>query len=383
MAQFQFNPNVLEVPTDHVMPNPYNPRPKYMLQADDPKLQAMMTSLQHKGQLLPGMVFEQVGHWELPDRPGHYVLLQGERRWRCCVALDRAAYRAIVIQTPRSREEEMALLCADDAHREPWLNNTYAGMLHVWNYAQSQGLSIKSSEIIDELGLTPAVARDADRIFRLDERIHSLVGEYEHALYESRERGDRSAHARLRMMGEFTRGKAALTYEIFYEIKRRFPVTVASIVDADDADYDLQRRIAQSVTQGGSSHDDLDSLLGMLRGIKSEFDNLPLVQEVERLLRNPGASRSVRRAVRITGNAELRRLTRAVNHMGRVNSALKPLAAKHGEAVKHTGSDLTVLMEAKAALLETQMNVMTILHALNRHLDDVQAQSEHSVAVAS
>lgn len=380
MAQFQFNPSVLEVPTDHVIPNPYNPRPKYMLAPDDPKLQAMMTSIEHKGQLLPGMVFEQVGHWELPDRPGHYVLLQGERRWRCCMALKREAYRAIVIQTPQSREEEMALLCADDAHREPWLNSTYAGMAHVWAYAQSQGLSIKSSEIMDELGLTPAVARDADRIFRLDERIHSLVGEYEQALYESRERGDRAANGRLRMMGEFTRGKAALIYDIYYEIKRRFPTTVDSIVDADDPDYDLQRRIAQSVTQGGSSHDDLESLLGMIRGIKNEFDNLPLVQEVERLLRNPGAARSVRRAVRVTGNAELKRLTRAINHMGKVNTALKPLAAKRGEPIKETGTDLTVLMEAKSALMETMMNVTTILDALNRHIDDVKAKEDLAVA---
>lgn len=372
MAQFQFNPGIMEVPTNRVMPNPYNPRPKYMLTDDDPKLQAMINSIEHKGQLLPGMVFEQVGHWELADKPGHYVLLQGERRWRSCVALKRDTYRAIVIQTPQSRSEEMALLCADDAHREPWLNTTYAGMRHVWEYAQSQNISVKSAEIMDELGMTPAVARDADKIFRLDERIHSLVGEYEQAMYESRERGDRAAHGRVRMLGEFTRAKAALIYDIYFEINKRFPETVRSIVDPDDFEYDLQRRIAQSVTHGGSSHDDLESLLGMIRGIRGEFDNLPLTQEVERLLRNPGASRAVRRAVRVSGGAELKRLTRSINHMASLNKTMRPLAARQGELVKQTGSDLTILLEAKAALMETVKNAEVILAALNHHLQAVK-----------
>jgi ParB/RepB/Spo0J family partition protein len=103
------------VATESITPNPKNPR----LYFNDDRLDQLRTSVQEVGVLVPLIVYED------PDAPGQYVLMDGERRWRC--ALDLGLDSVPVNVIPPASSVENLLRMFNILERLE-----YAGNLHGW-----------------------------------------------------------------------------------------------------------------------------------------------------------------------------------------------------------------------------------------------------------
>jgi ParB/RepB/Spo0J family partition protein len=89
--------------------NPHNPR----LYFNDDKLDQLRTSLQEKGVLVPLIVYED------PEAAGHYVLMDGERRWRSARDLGFDEVPVQVIPAP-SPVENIVQMFNIHSVREEW-----------------------------------------------------------------------------------------------------------------------------------------------------------------------------------------------------------------------------------------------------------------------
>jgi ParB/RepB/Spo0J family partition protein len=85
---------VSQIPVKHIEPNPHNPRRLF----DEEPMEILEESIRKLGILVPVTVYVKDPRRSSPSQ--HYVLLDGERRWRCAVKLDLATIPAIVIAEP-------------------------------------------------------------------------------------------------------------------------------------------------------------------------------------------------------------------------------------------------------------------------------------------
>lgn len=85
---------VAEISLDVISPNPHNPRRLF----DEEPMQILKESINKLGVLVPITVYVD------PRRKGrqktYYILLDGERRWRCCSELEYQNIPAIVVEEP-------------------------------------------------------------------------------------------------------------------------------------------------------------------------------------------------------------------------------------------------------------------------------------------
>src|SRR5207249_1989378 len=100
---------VTRIPIVDIEPNPHNPRRLF----DEEPMHILEESIHKLGILVPVTVYSQSGH------PSTYVLLDGERRWRCAKALNLRKIPAIVVEEP---SEEYNILTMFHIHnvREGW-----------------------------------------------------------------------------------------------------------------------------------------------------------------------------------------------------------------------------------------------------------------------
>ncbi|WP_448208203.1 ParB/RepB/Spo0J family partition protein [Azospirillum sp. sgz302134] len=90
-------PRVVEIDTDRISPNPSQPRRHF----DEEALASLANSIERDGLLQPITV------QAAPEKPGHYILVAGERRWRAHQLLERPTIFAIVTE---GNAHEIALI---------------------------------------------------------------------------------------------------------------------------------------------------------------------------------------------------------------------------------------------------------------------------------
>lgn len=230
----------MEIPIASVSPNPINPRPDYTLARNDRNILSMADSIRTTGQHRPAMVYELVDHYQYDSKPGHYVLLQGERRYTACVVGEIDTISAFVVKTPQSEAEELYLLGCEDTFKVDW--GTFAVFAYAHRMADALGVPVTDPEIRSRTGLTADQLKDADRLFRLEPEIYALVADYEKIRYESAD-GARRVPGRQRhgIAGEFSVTKAVLVYDIFTIIRTNDNY---NHVAKHFSDYELQFRLA-------------------------------------------------------------------------------------------------------------------------------------------
>ncbi len=98
------------IPVSAIAPNPHNPRTLF----DDEPMQILAESIKELGILVPLTVYKKVRQGK-----SEYVLLDGERRWRCSIQLGTKNVPAIIVEEP---SEEQNILTMFHIHnvRESW-----------------------------------------------------------------------------------------------------------------------------------------------------------------------------------------------------------------------------------------------------------------------
>lgn len=122
----QIRSELLHIPVDNISPNPENPR----LIFDQEKLDILAESISEKGILVPLIVFQ--------EDDGRYILLDGERRWRCAKRLNMKDVPANIIAKP-SRIENILRMFNIHNVREEW---------------ELMPTALKLGQLIDELNMT-------------------------------------------------------------------------------------------------------------------------------------------------------------------------------------------------------------------------------------
>jgi ParB family transcriptional regulator, chromosome partitioning protein len=104
--------HVRQIATSSIEPNPHNPRRLF----DEEPMQILEESINKLGILVPVTVYEPR---KPKNPPKEYVLLDGERRWRCALKLQLTTVPAIVVEEPT---EEYNVLTMFHIHnvREGW-----------------------------------------------------------------------------------------------------------------------------------------------------------------------------------------------------------------------------------------------------------------------
>lgn len=354
----------LDVPTHRVIPNTMNPRPSFHLSDDDPNLVKLGDSIRSEGQHRPGLIYEQVGHWSLPDKPGHYVILQGESRWRGCQIAGVDTYRALLVPTPKSELEEFEWLGIEESHKRDW--GLFFVLRFAWQLAEKRNLPVVHADIATLTGLTLGQLRLAHKISQLAPEVQGLVAEYEEMMYETSINGRRPKHARLRGSGvrtkEFTPHKAGLVYDIFSEMRANLHNLVREYDDAT-----LQAKIASFATRG-ASHDDLENLLSAIRSYATEMPP-GLLTQIADLLEDD--QRKVRDVTRAVGHTQANKLIRLTNKLDSIITEANRLT----KSANQLGTDPERLSEVALKLLHASQ----ALNALERSVTDRRSALSNKV----
>lgn len=322
-----------EISVEDIEPNPHNPRPKFHTGDDDPNLVALGEAIKTQGQHHPGLVYEQVGHWSLPDRPGHYILLQGERRWRSCGIAGVGTYRAFIAKTPVSEAEEWDWLGIEEAFKLEW--QPFFLLRYAYNLAKKHDVPVTHPEMAVKTGLGSKDLKIAEKLFALEPEIQAAVAEYEEFMYHQLSSGVRKKGTRLTGSGlrtkEFPVQKAALVWDIFEALRTNCTMMVREL-----SDLELQRLIASRATKNGSTLRDLEAFLGSVRAVGK---NPPpgLLTQIADLIHNP--ERTIRQINENTGVTEYGKVQTFLSKAPRFRAQLDQLIRN----VDQCGNDPTTL----------------------------------------
>jgi ParB family chromosome partitioning protein len=147
-----------------ITPNPKNPR----LYFNDERLDQLRTSLQEVGVLVPLIVYEN------PNAAGEYVLMDGERRWRCALDLGFDSVPVNVIPQPSSVDNLLRMFNIHSV-REEW--SLIAIALSLRDLIAMTG-ETRESRLAEETGLTRSTVRRAKRLLSLpDSELRLIQGE--------------------------------------------------------------------------------------------------------------------------------------------------------------------------------------------------------------
>jgi ParB/RepB/Spo0J family partition protein len=105
--------NVLNIPVAEIGPNPHNPRRLF----DEEPMKILRESVKKLGILVPVTVYQAPrGHRPSSER---YILLDGERRWRCARELNLPDVPAIVVERPSDTQNILTMFHIHNL-REGW-----------------------------------------------------------------------------------------------------------------------------------------------------------------------------------------------------------------------------------------------------------------------
>lgn len=103
---------LFQIPIDEIAPNPYNPR----LIFDPQELDELKKSISKVGILVPVTVYENVKRFP----KSKYVLLDGERRWRCAKELGLPVIPANIIDEPEDVTQNILFMFNIHHFRREW-----------------------------------------------------------------------------------------------------------------------------------------------------------------------------------------------------------------------------------------------------------------------
>jgi ParB/RepB/Spo0J family partition protein len=151
------NAKLMEVSVDHIDRNPENPR----LYFRPKELETLQSSIADLGIQVPINVFR---------RKGRYILIDGERRWRCAVKLNLRTVPALVQDEP-TRLTNVLLMFNIHALREQWDLLTIAVKLPEVLRLLEKDLKHypTEAEIVRKTGLTRSVIRRCKLLIDLPE----------------------------------------------------------------------------------------------------------------------------------------------------------------------------------------------------------------------
>lgn len=105
---------VTNIPTRRIKPNPHNPRRLF----DEEPMSILLESIKKLGILVPLDVYaEKEGHDD-PDKDT-FILLDGERRWRCAKELRLSSVPCIIVDTPSPETNILTMFHIHNV-REGW-----------------------------------------------------------------------------------------------------------------------------------------------------------------------------------------------------------------------------------------------------------------------
>jgi ParB family transcriptional regulator, chromosome partitioning protein len=105
---------VQQIPVEQIDPNPHNPRRLF----DEEPLQILKESVEKLGILVPVTLYEADGPSAKSDYQ-RYILLDGERRWRCAKDLGLPNVPAIVVERPDDTQNILTMFHIHNV-REGW-----------------------------------------------------------------------------------------------------------------------------------------------------------------------------------------------------------------------------------------------------------------------
>lgn len=103
---------LFEIPVSEIAPNPHNPR----LFWDDADLDELKGSMEKVGILVPLTVYKN----SRANRKTEFVLLDGERRWRCAKELKWSTIKANVIDEPEDVTQNILYMFNIHHYRREW-----------------------------------------------------------------------------------------------------------------------------------------------------------------------------------------------------------------------------------------------------------------------
>lgn len=344
-----------DIPLDQILPNLLNPRPPFHLVEDDPELIALSESIMTEGQHRPILVYELVGHYAMEDKPGCYVLLQGERRLCASKLAKKDTIKANIARVPESKAAELELLSVEDGHRLPW--QPYFEMLHAATLAEEYGIPIRHANIAAKTGLSMEQLGIAEKVFALVPSVQNMVADYEKAMYEQRVSGKRKKHSRLagnRSVLEFTPLKASIVFDIFQALREHMTLTVKEYSDAE-----LQERIAMWATNGATT-DELSTFLQTVRQSSGSHAEPGMVSKVHLILKDPSQV-AVKAIMKTIGNSTVVRLG-AISKRAMKDGRDADRIAKKSD---NFGTDVEALEEFEAQLRHAIRNLEKLERAIS------------------
>jgi ParB family transcriptional regulator, chromosome partitioning protein len=154
--------NLLDIPTSNIKPNPENPR----LIFREIELQGLLESIREVGIKVPIAVYE--------DR-GKYVLLDGERRWRCTLKLNLKTIPALVQPKP-SRLENLLMMFNIHNVRVQWdLLPTAMKLRDIKTMLEEDGKSTDFRHLAGITGLTVTTVKRAFELLDLPSKYQRML----------------------------------------------------------------------------------------------------------------------------------------------------------------------------------------------------------------
>ncbi len=105
---------ITRIPVSRIEPNPHNPRVLF----DKVPMDILLESIRKVGVLVPITVYPKNEMAANPQQDT-FVLLDGERRWRCATKLQQRSIPAIIVATPTDVENVLTMFHIHNL-REPW-----------------------------------------------------------------------------------------------------------------------------------------------------------------------------------------------------------------------------------------------------------------------
>lgn len=155
-----------EIDPVRIRPNPNNPR-RYF---NEERLDLLRTSIQEVGILVPLIVFED------PATPGEFVLMDGERRWRCSMDIGLASVPTNVIPAPDPLDNLLRMFNIHNV-REDWpLISVALSLREVMKISGETG----EKRLSEMTGVTRSSVRRARRLLSLPETEIDLIRKEAH-----------------------------------------------------------------------------------------------------------------------------------------------------------------------------------------------------------
>lgn len=149
-----------------IKPNPNNPR----LYFNDDSLDQLKTSIQEVGVIVPLIVYEP------SDESGGFVLLDGERRWKCAIELGIPNVPVNVIPEPTDTDNLLRMFNIHSV-REEWPLISIALSLQK---IISSTFEDRETRLAEMTGLTRGTVRRAKRLLELPEAELALIASEAH-----------------------------------------------------------------------------------------------------------------------------------------------------------------------------------------------------------